>query len=362
MRFVIPVALAGILVACAPNDPAPSVTPLAATPTQPAIQAATLEERLQEALQLPEPEARKYEVLMAVDAFLRDPGIQAMSDQDASRVLTEVAFASESLTLTDPALIQRRNTRAIVGLPEGLGLAFYDLSRPEGSQPLEISPWSVGLEALGVTWTDQEAGVFYETISTDGVRRAHFALVGRRSDEWAVLWLADEMPDWWFNAQNATLSIAPDLSELLVIGEAESTTLAFDEADGRPRRQFRVRWVREGESYDPTPQNEDFGVRQDFIWIAAEPSPYATLVEFIERLQLQELAGAQRLVSSPDLMDTATSFGLYLIQRPYEVILVEADRIVFRGRQGTFAATFRAPGVEGDPWLITSIVPTGLEE
>jgi hypothetical protein len=178
-------------------------------------------------------------------------------------------------------------------------------------------------------------------------------------DAWHLAWLSDEDPGWWLNAAGGALSITSDLSQLTVTGEAPRTTEAFYEQVGGPRRAFRVTWERTPQGYALAPGPEGFPSWQAWLWQAAVPAPYATLVEFIERLQIGDHEGAAALAADPALVEAAVDFGLQLPERRYQVIEAEADRIVFRDVKGSFMVTFSPPQDETGPWQITGLTPYG---
>src|SRR5690606_25540679 len=142
----------------------------------------------------------------------------------------------------------------------------------------------------------------YTTLGADGVERVHVALAVERNDDWRLAWLSDEEPDWWFNARGGAVTVAPDLSRLTVVGEAEHTTDVFYEVGNAPRRPSRVEWVRELSSYRLAATEESYQSRRAWLWALAVPSPYATLVEFIERLQVADQSGAAQLVESESVL------------------------------------------------------------
>ncbi len=346
-------ALAG----CGAPDPATPVLP-PAEPTPLPEARLPIELQLRDAFRVADPFARRAAVLLATESFLRDPALRATDDSIATSYYTTIAFSSGQLTLPDPAAIQRQDDVAIVALPEGLGLFLYDLGTPPGSEPVELSRWLVGLSSIHVTWGQGEAGVAYTTLGRDGVTRAHFALATAGEAGWRLSWLSDEAPDWWFNAQGGALAVAPDLSWLELAGEAADTTLAFYELGDAPRRTFLIRWERAANIYQMSPPAAGYPTRQAWLWDVAQPSPYATLVEFVEQLQMGDEPGVARLADGESVA-AALEFGLHLPERRFQVVEAGSDRIVFRDLQGTFVAGFAPPPSEGDPWLITSLAPFG---
>ncbi|NDJ54121.1 MAG: hypothetical protein GYB68_13710 [Chloroflexi bacterium] len=296
-----------------------------------------------------------------------------MSDDVAAATFTQAVFSSGQMVFPEPALIQREGDIVVVGLPDGLGIFLYDLRQPRGTPPLEISRWTMGLRVLEVRWvlnSDRdpvEIGVIYGTQGQDGTRIPHYALATYNANvsTWRVNWLSDEDPDWWFNSQNGRMAVASDLSLLAVEGEAENTTAVFIETDESPTRRFRVFWVREESVYIISPPVGSHPSRQAWLWQIAQPSPYATLVEFIERLRNTDQGRAANLTTSDQVVLDALDFGLYQRDREFRVVQTEQGDetiIVFQDQRGAFVARFNAPTTDEAPWLISDIRPIGADE
>jgi hypothetical protein len=350
LALLIPLAGCGSASAQSVPLPTPGGPPAgSASPAQP------IDAQLMNAFRREEPAARRQAVLAATDRFLRDQTIRALDDPTASTSYTDAAFASEALTLDDPALIRRRDDLAAVALPDGLGLVLYDLGAEAGAPPLELSRWTAGMRAMQVSWGADEVGVSYATAGRDGVGRVHYALAGRDEDGWRRMWLSDEAPDWWFNAVGGTLDVRDDRAVLTVTGPAELTTETFFELEGEPRRTFRVEWRRLENTYVLAPAVESYPSRTAWLWDVAEPSPYATLVEFVERLQREDMDGAESLAANPTAFEAALAFDLQRPDRRYQVVEASDNRVRFRDVEATYEAVFRAPDQPGGDWLINGI-------
>jgi hypothetical protein len=348
-----------VLAACAPPEGADRLSPtLFASGTQ--VPADQVESALREAFQVDDPFERRERVLSAAEAFLRAPAAQQMDDRAASTIFTDIAFSSRRLRLRDPGLIRRSGGLAVVGLPDGLGMYLYDLGEEPGSAPLALTPWTVGLSALEVNWHPDEFGVSYVTLGSDQVVRVHFLLAVRGDEGWQVAWPGDEEPGWWFNATNGALSVSDDLERLVVEGEAPHTTLAFQEQDSTPRRRFRVEWVRDDDRYRQSPPESGYPTRQEWQWAVAVPSAYATLVEFVERMQLGQEDGAAALAADPDVLAAARTLELHLPTRRYLVTGYSRQTITFRDQEDTYMATFAPPEADGDPWQIVGLRQLGI--
>lgn len=334
-------------------------SPVAGPPRVASPSELPVEQHIREAFLLPDPAARREAILTAVEVFLRDNSLRQLDDAAASSRLTDITFQSGQPIFADPVLVRRQGTLVVVGLPDGLGLYLYDLRLAPRTRPLQLSVWTLGLNSVDVVWAGNELGVSYMTMGSDQALHAHY-VVGIKSEMgWQVMWLSDEQPDWWFNARNATISVAPYLSRLTVTGEAENSTLVFREEGIVPRRTFRVEWLREKEHYKLSPPAGIRQDRQNWVWRSAIPSAYATLVEFVERVRLRDTQGAEQLVSDPSIVTEASSFGLHLLEVQYTVTAHDEGSITFHSQQGAFVATFRRPATEGEPWLIVGLRPLG---
>lgn len=355
LRALIPAWIACALIASACTSTAPPAVSTNPTP-RPGIN-----EQLRAAFAIEDRPARLDAVLSLLPGFLADIGLRNVDDEAASSLLTDIAFSSERMTFTDRAFIRRFSDIAVVGLPDAMGLYFVN-TFGEDRYPREISRWTAGLDSMDLIPSGSEAGLVYATLGVDQAVRVHYALLLRGDQGWEVGWHSDEVPEWWFNATQAQIATAPDLSKLTVVGEALGTTSVFVEEDNTPHRRFRVDWIRQANQYTQFPAMGGSDNRQNWLWQIAEPSAYASLVEFIERLRNNDLKGAALLVSQAGVVETARSYGLYLTENVYHVTAAEPDRITFQGRQGAFVAIFVPPPAGSPPetkWLITNVSPLG---
>lgn len=341
------------LSACFPGDPVASPTltiRFSSTPTPP------VDEWLRSTYQIADPATRKTEVLFATEAYLQDPAHAELNNEQLSIDYSEIAFSSGVLVFPDPAFIHRHDQLAVVSLPDGLGIVLFDL---KSGTNLELNPWAVGVNAFQTYWGQDEVGVHYTTLGSDGIARVHFILAGKVESGWQAMWSSDEAADWWLNAWGGTLAVEPDLSQLVLVGEARNTSPAFIEGDGAPHRTLKITWIREENQYILSPPIE--ADRQAWLWQVTEPSAYATLVEFIERLRNGDERSANRLIADGAVLTAATDFGLDLPAREFQVSAYNDSTILFHDRQGSFVATFKSPELQGAAWLIESLKPLGAE-
>ncbi len=340
------------LAACSTGVPAVSPTLTAQpTPTPP------VDEWLRGAYQVADPTTRKDGVLSATEAYLQDPARAELNNEQLSIDYSEIAFSSGVLVFPNPAFIHRHDQMAVVSLPDGLGMVLFDL---QSGTTLELTPWAAGVNAFQTYWEQDEVAVHYTTLGSDGIVRVHYILAGKVESTWQVMWNGDEAADWWLNAWGGTLNVESNLSRLVLVGGARNTSPVFiEENDNAPRRIFKTTWVREENQYALSPPIETD--RQIWLWQAAEPSAYATLVEFIERLWDGDETGAAQLTADGSVLTAATNFGLDLPGRQFRVSAYNDSTIVFYDRQGSFVVTFKSPESEGADWLIKSLKPLGAE-
>lgn len=344
------------LVGCQVETPEVSITEAPSTPIL------TPEQLLLNAYNEPDPTARRAAAKTAAADFLRYEAIREMDDETAGEIFTAAARGSGQLLLPDPALIARQGEVVIISLPDAMGLHLYDLRRNDAGPTLELSAWNLGLNALRATWGDDEVGVSYVTIGNDAIPRVHYVLAKRVVGGWEIAWRGEDEPVWWFNNAHATLQVAEDLEHLIVTGLTEETSFAFDPGvEGALQRTFKLVWQRTEEGYEPEPGPQDYQDRQHWVWAAAELTPYATLVEFTERLVLGEFEGARALTTGEAAFNNGIAFGMQLEGRYYHIVTRNEvnHTITFKDTQGTFVASFVPSANEGERWLINSVLPIG---
>ncbi|MGF1504513.1 MAG: hypothetical protein ACFB51_05165 [Anaerolineae bacterium] len=295
------------------------------------------------------------------DATLRflqaaDP---TLDDADLIRAANAAAFDDPDRTpLEGGLLLTRADERAVVAYPNGRGLVLFD----DGAPPVQLTRWALDVIAVQAVWLPDEAGISYVTLRADGGTTIHYILAARSGSGWEVRWHSDDNPDWWFNARDARIAVAPDLSRLIVTGQATNTTNTFAESFSDVTRDFTLLWERDEDSrYQPALTASAFASRQEWLWRVAEPSAYTTLVEFIERLRLSEVEEAAGFTADPSVLEDALDFGLALPERQFIVTAATETRIEFRDTRGAFVATFITPRRSGGPWLLTGVRPLGAQ-
>jgi hypothetical protein len=347
---IVSVLLAALLSACGALAGTNKINPAdtASSSGQSLIQSAYAE---------PLPDSRHNLVLNAVDLYLRSQVNRNQSDSEIEKAITDAAFASKSLIFTEPAYVRSQGETLIVSLPDGLGLYLYDLRSSPGTPPVLISSWTAHLINLSVTWQPLQAGILYNTSTLDGNTQAHFALLEQGTEGWFLSWLSDDSPDWWLTGRNAEVLVSSDLQSIQVVGESQYTTSVFRELSGNPVRRFSATWQRNSTGYSPQSAPGTGKDRQAWAWQAAVPSPYATLVEFVERLRASQQATAASLVASDQVIENALAFGVASPEDAYTVISVTDTTISYQGLHGVFVVTFVPPAAAKGKWLIQSLLP-----
>ena len=109
-----------------------------------------------------------------------------------------------------------------------------------------------------------------------------------------------------------------------------------------------------------SPQPASDTQRTSWLWQIAVPSPYATLVEFIERVRINDMAGAGRLATDPAVVTAAFSFGLNFPENRFQVTDYNPTRVTIISARGTFVVSIKPPPEGADrPWLISALTPLG---
>lgn len=332
-------------------------------PSLPDSSSVFVEEELRQAFLLGEPFQREREILRITGIFLRDSDMAQQTDEEISAWYTEIADSSSTLSFPEPAIIRRYETLSVVAIPDVLGLYLHnEVTSPQASlEP--ISRWAGRVNDLSLIPAGDRVGVVYQTTGPDGLSTAHYALLMREQDRWRAVWRGDEALDWWFNPYDARIEVSDDLAELIVVGQALSSTSVFNEATGQDgamtRRTFAVRWIQDEDGYRLSPPPTGYRIRQEWLWQTAVPSPYATLVEFTERLQLGQRKELENLVSDQSVIDDAVAFGLHLAGRRYTITEISGTRISFRDQRGAFVVDIKESEVG---WQLSAVVPLGAAE
>lgn len=208
-----------------------------------------------------------------------------------------------------------------------------------------------------------EMGIIFAYIGASTVT-PDFILLRREENDWRKVWSSDQEPwrELWITADGHVSFAAQDLSLLRMEGSSWGVFLEGDpffECHACPHRFFDLLWERRRDKYLPQVTLPLDAPYYDRIWEITQPSPYASLFEFLRRLRAGDEAEALRLTSDPSVVEEAKALGLddtavvYLAQgepgQPEDTLLFSTEDLARK-----FAATFAQPS-EGEHWLLTDI-------
>ncbi len=351
-RFQLVVLLAALtLTACAAT---PTVSPQKEPVTAPAP--APVEEMLPllTSFYLISPLERTSDPTSIIRDILAAPDAAAFSDADLSRRVSEVV--SPFTSTGEPFLFIRTSPGAVVSVPD-YGLYLCDTDCPQ------LTEWNRGLTDLDVFTTGDEIGILYRQRYGTEREIAHFI---RATPIDGVLWASPDTETWWLNALDADVIVSEDLETLAVTGQATFTSDVIDTDTTNTHPQMALTWAYDSDAsiYRPTPNPAHFETRQQFIEAAMLPSPFISLITFLERLTKGDDTLASQVTTGPEVVQTGRDFGLHISGRHYQVKAFEStDRtLTFGDLQGQFVAYFSPPAEVGGPWLIMDIRPLGALE
>jgi hypothetical protein len=207
-----------------------------------------------------------------------------------------------------------------------------------------------------------EMGIIFAYIGASTVT-PDFILLRREEGGWQKVWPSAPEPwrELWMTADGDVSFAAQDLSLLRMEGSSWGVFLEeapFFECHACPHRFFDLLWERQGDKYLPQVTLPLDAPYYDRIWEITQPSPYASLFEFLRRLRAGDEAGAMQLTSDPSVVEEAKALGLgdpaadYMVEwepAPEDTLLFSTEDLTKK-----FAATFVQPS-EGKHWLLTDI-------
>lgn len=285
--------------------------------------------------------------------MLSDPEALALSDEALSRLLTETLSATGLLTSSGPVLLRRSSGLAVASLPDAAGLILID-----GTQTLLLSPWNLGILDLQLYPAEDSLGVRYVRRASESASTQHFVLVRRVEGHWQRAWLSDDEALWWFNNRNASLEVSRDLSRLTLSGEARAATDLFIDSPSGPVRVFTLDWRRSDQTYQPDPDPGRFETRRAWMAQIAQPSPYDSLVQYIEALTEADRRSALALLADESLLDFSIQLGLSERGRRYSLLeapQTSGSALRFGDEFGRYEVLFSPPTQLGQRWMISGI-------
>jgi len=234
----------------------------------------------------------------------------------------------------------------------------------QAGTPFDCYPVTEGDVIFDARLVGDEMGIIFAYIGASTVT-PDFILLRGEEDGWRKVWPSDPEPwrDLWKTADGDVSFAAGDLSLLRMEGSSWgvfSEEDPFFECHACAHRFFDLLWERQGDKYLPQVTLPLDAPYYDRLWEITQPSPYASLFEFLRRLRVGDEAGALELVAEvePSLLDQAGALGLddpavtYMVEwgpAAEETLLFSTEDLARE-----FMATFIQPS-EGEDWLLTDI-------
>jgi len=374
-----------LVAGCTPGLATPSPTPLpTATMTHTPVPVPT---PTPTAMPSPTPTVDVASVMREVEELLSEAA--SFEDDRNFETAQESAFQALALYLSLPEtqeMSEEEIADELFSLGEGAGVEMWvtgvDLLRVEGKPPTYLVKfglypiglfWGQGvpLEYLVVTEGDaisearlvgDEMGILFAFIGASSVN-PYYLLLRRVDPGWEKVWPTELEPsdDLWIATDGEISFASDDLSLLQVRGSSflvDYPEEIFFECHACAHRFFDVLWEREGDKYLPQVTLPLDAPYYDRLWEITQPSPYASLFEFLRRLRAGDEAGALQLTSDPSVVEEAKALGL---DDPAVTYMVEwgpesQATLPFSTEDLTrkFVATFVQPS-EVEHWLLTDI-------
>jgi len=344
--------------------PLPTSTPTATPSPTPTLDAAALMEEVKDLLSeatSAEFERQEELVVRAISIYLALPGTDKISEEQLADDLAIIAqeagldifvFGADVLRVrSDPPLYLAR-----------MGFFPIYLFWGEEGEPFDYYRVAEGEDIDEARLVDDEIGIIFAHVGASTVT-PNFVLLREEGATWQRVWPPDDEPwrDLWITADGDISFAAQDLSLLRVEGSSFgvfSEEDPFFECHACAHRFFDVLWERQGDKYLPQVTLSLDAPYYDRLWEITQPSPYASLFEFLRRLRAGDEPGALRLTSDPSVVEEAKALGLndpavtYMVEwepAPEDALLFSTEDL-----NKKFIATF-VQSSEGEHWLLTDI-------
>lgn len=166
---------------------------------------------------------------------------------------------------------------------------------------------------------------------------------GEPADTWRAQWSSFGHPAW-ISAAGTVAFAGAGLDRLHVTGPSASSTVnaaaALSDCDGCPQRRFTALWQRQGDGFAPQS-------------MSVVSSPYASLWAFVDALRRNDLATAQSLAASPEVIATALRLNLGRGDLRWSASGRETDTtFALHSSGGSLRADLRP---EGALWLVSAV-------
>lgn len=257
-------------------------------------------------------------VLKAISLYLRMIDRRDMSEDEKTMRLAHL-FTKAGWTEWVPVMKIKRlkSTLYLVGIGYAFGTqpsslyVFYDSSYKK------IATGENGLiNVIDYRMVGDELGVIFNRVPGSTAFEPDFALLRKEKGKWNVQWTPEGQREW-IAMDGEIKFLKADLSLIQVRGTSFALQSAiqaskeevFCEGHASAHRFFIGIWEKQGEAYlrkTKLPPNVPF---YDKLCEMTEPSPYATVFEFLRRLRIGEDGGAAEL-SGEMIVKKAKELGL----------------------------------------------------
>jgi len=240
----------------------------------------------------------------AASLFLSLSEVRAMDDATLTVQWTEQLLqAGWQLPMSGVQVVRASEDTTLMKLPSAKIYAFW----PGGWQYLVDGDIIQAVRQVG-----DEMGLIFASVGAGSVTPA-FVLARRQPNTgWEGIWAPMDQREWI--CTDGTISfVNEDLSVLEVVGTSfaldRGENLVFSECHACPHRTLRGIWERKGDGYVRRSRLPADAPLYQRLWEMTEPSPYASLYEFLRRLRSGDLAGALELGSDAAIRQ-AVDLGL----------------------------------------------------
>jgi len=304
-------------------------------------------------------EAAQESAFQALALYLSLPEIEEMSEEEIANELFSLGEeAGVGMWVTGVDLLRVEPTLYLVKF----GLYPIALFWSQAGAPFDCYPVVEGDAIFEARLVGDEMGIIFASIGASSVN-PYYLLLRREETGWEKVWPSQLEPrdDLWIATDGEISFASDDLSLLQVKGSSfliDYPEEIFFECHACPHRFFDLLWERQGDEYLPQVTLPLDAPYYDRLWEITQPSPYASLFEFLRRLRAGDEARALELTSGPSVVVKAKALGL---DDPVVTYMVEwepapEDALFFSTEDLTrkFVATFVQPS-EGEHWILTSL-------
>ena len=224
--------------------------------------------------------------------------------------------------------------------------------------------WSGGWQKIAVADTiedvrlvNDDLGVIFAHVGAASVNPAFILLRRQPAGGWETLWSPAGQREWLCTDGTITF-VGEGLSQLRLAGSSfaldSGADEVFSECRACPHRTLVSTWERRDNEYLRRSALPPGASRAERLWEMTEPSPYASLHEFIRRLRIGDRAGARLLAVNDSVIEEAFACGLAEANVRLLVDSVAGQRIAFRAGDAARRLVAELAEQEGR-WRVLSI-------